>query len=206
MNAQTKIRWLSATVGVCLVAMASLGYYAWTAKHEMDMFQAKSEAVLAEPALSLTDPKSGTVDPFIDPQMHLRNFSDLQKRMDEMMNRAFTGQPFFNHKDFDSVFGAGTLSPEVSVTESPDEYQVTVRVPQGQAIDLNTEISGNLLEISGDLKNSTESNTGNVIQKSYSSSHFSQTLSLSEPVIESAMKTEHKGDNIIIHIPKQKNS
>ena len=213
MEANTKVKWLSAVVGVCLVTIGLLGYYALTTKDKIDSLQAQSDTRLSAPALAFSDPQPGTLNPIINPQIMnpnngtigmLGNFQDLQKRMDDMMSRVFSGQSMFNQQDINSFFGPGMSTPEVSITESTNEYQVIVKVPEGQSIELNTEVSDNVLKISGEVKDSTESNNGNMIQKSYSSSHFSQTLSLSEPVIESAMKTEHEGNDIIIHIPKQK--
>ncbi len=154
--------------------------------------------------------KAPSVDPFIDPWATMaidpfdmdKTFMQMQKHMDEMMNRMQPGRSIFSQHGF----GFSTSVPVVNMTEKPDKYEVVVTVPQGKEVELNTEIENNRLIISGRTKTSSENNSADVYSKSVSSSQFSQSVTLDKPVDESAMKTEKHGKELVITIPKVRHS
>jgi len=90
------------------------------------------------------------------------------------------------------------LSPTINVDETDKAYIVTVNMPQGETVELNTNISGRVLTVSGKVINTS---SGKQTQLR-SSRQFSQTLNLSNPVDEAKMTTEQDDQSITITLPK----
>jgi len=196
MNDKFKIRLLSIILGVCIIAIAGLSYYLWNAKHD-----SVRPSITAVPSSAhvLPDPWPKNWDPWKDPWDSSSHFSDLQKQMDEMMTHMWPGGSIFSQRGF----GVSMSSPKVMVNETDDAYEVQVSVPEGQEIELNTELSDGILKISGKIKKITENDRDDgSYDHSMSTSQFSQSLALSEPIDESGMTIENKDGGMFIRVPK----
>ena len=200
MKAQNKIQWLSVSVIICPILIGSLSHYIWTLNNKVESLQTQSSSGAPMLQPSLPEPWPKDWDPWKDPWNSSGNFSALQKRMDEMMNRMMPGQSIFSNRGF----GLSQSSPMVTMTESSNEYKVVVTVPEGQEVELNTELTDGVLKISGKVKKSSEESSGGFSAHSQSTSQFSQSMTLGEAINESAMKTEHNENEIVIRIPKNK--
>jgi len=202
MEMKTKVTWLSVAVFGCLSVIAGLGYYSWDLHRQVAQLQAGTEAELSAPVAQAKAPKllpkphnpfSGNFDPS-------GQFAEMQKRMDRMMKQIMPDDPLLNQNAFSM---SSTDSPEVTMDESSDKYTVTVKLPKGENMDLNTELSDNTLTISGQVKTTSKDSAGNFIGQAQSTSEFSQSITLADPVTESGMKVDRHGQNIVITIPKQ---
>jgi len=230
MNDKIKITPSGFVIALSLVLIIALGIYGWKLNQKVDQLTVQAQEnthkqiidkqVLPrvpvakniaqapnKPAVkSLPNSVQDRWDPWAgiaaDPLNIDEAFAQMQKRMDEMMNRMQPGRSIFNHHGF----GLSTSTPKVNMTESADEYKVVVTVPQGQEMELNTTLENNRLIISGKTKRSSENNSADGFSKSVSSSQFSQSMTLAEPVNESAMTTEKQGEDIVIIIPKASHS
>jgi HSP20 family molecular chaperone IbpA len=139
-------------------------------------------------------------DPWANRRGSYRHFSELQKRIDEMMNSMAPGNSIFSNQGF----GLSPSSPKITMDESADKYTFFVAVPEGQEVELNTELTGNIFKITGRVRNRLENSSEGMMSRSMSSSQFSQSITLSELIDESGMVIDHKDKEIIITIPKIK--
>lgn len=204
METKSKITWLSVAVFGCLSVIAGLGYYTWDLHRQVAQLQAGTGTELSasvaqaqsrtpQPLPKAQNPFSGNLDPS-------RQFAEMQKRMDQMMKQIMPDDPLLNQNAFSM---SSTDSPEVTMDESSDKYTVTVTLPKGENMNLNTELSDNTLTISGQVKTNSKDSSGNFVGQAQSTSEFSQSITLADPVTESGMKVDRKGQDIVITIPKQ---
>jgi HSP20 family molecular chaperone IbpA len=124
----------------------------------------------------------------------------MQQRMDELMNSMTQGFPFFNQEDFG--FGFISNGPAISMSENADEYRVGISIPDGQEVEVNTELTGNSLIVSGSVKNERDENVSGFTSRSMQESRFSQSLYLAEAVDEAGLNIERANNEIVISIPK----
>jgi HSP20 family molecular chaperone IbpA len=126
-------------------------------------------------------------------------FQELQEQMDLLMNGMMPGKSIFSQHGF----GLSEFSPVVNMNETDDEYEVKVTIPEGQEMEFNAEINNGSLQVFGKAKSIKESQTEYNTQKSFSSSQFSQSLTLTENVDESSMTVEQNKNEFIVNIPKK---
>jgi len=206
MEMKSRVTWLSVAVFGCLSVIAGLGYYTWDLHRQVTQLQAGTQTDLSasvarnQPQAQAPkllpkpqNPFSGNFDPS-------GRFAEMQMRMDQMMKQIMPDDPLLNQNVFSM---SSTDSPEVTMDESSDKYTVTVKLPKGENMDLNTELSDNTLTISGQVKTTSKDSSGNFIGQAQSASEFSQSITLADPVTESGMKVDHHGQDIVITIPKQ---
>ena len=206
MQTDTKFKLLSLLVGLCLVLVGGLGYYSWQLSQQLD--EATSQAPAAVPSYPLSplpDSWPKTWDPRLDNWDPSGRFSDLQRMMDEMLGNMSPGRSIFNNQGF----GFSQSSPRITMEESTEDYTVVVTVPQGQEVELNTELSDNQLKITGKVKNSQEQKGNKLFggtgsYNTLSASQFSQTMTLPTDVDEAGMTIENDEAKITIRIPKVK--
>ena len=206
MQTDTKFKLLSLLVGLCLALVVGLGYYSWQLSQQLDEATSRAPATSAPyPLAPLPDPWPKTWDPKLDNWDPSGRFSDLQQMMDDMLGTMSPGRSIFNNQGF----GFSQSSPRITMEESANDYTVVVAVPQGQEVELNTELSGNQLKITGKVKNSQEEKAnklfgGTSSYNTLSASRFSQTMTLPSDVDEAGMTIEHDDSEITIRIPKIK--
>lgn len=132
---------------------------------------------------------------FMDPSGQI---AEMQRRMDELMNSMTQGFPFFNQQDFGFI----NSGPAISMTETPDAYQVTIAVPDGQEVELNTELNNNTLVVSGSVKSEREENGNGLSSRSMQESRFSQSMHLPGELDEAGMRIEQADGQIVVTVPK----
>lgn len=145
----------------------------------------------------LPDPFSRSWPGFMDPSGQI---AEMQRRMDELMNSMTQGFPFFNQQDFG--FGFINSGPAISMTETADAYQVTIAVPEGQAVELNTELNDNTLVVSGYVKSEREENANGLSSRSMQESRFSQSVYLPGSIDEAGMQIDQQAAQIVVTVPK----
>lgn len=156
----------------------------------------------ANNAQASTDPFPGFNDPFAD-GFFIRpgsSFSEMQQRMDELMNSMTQGFPFFNQEDFG--FGLISSGPAISMTENSDAYRIVIAIPEGQEVEVNTELNNNFLMVSGSVKSERDESVSGFSSRSMQESRFSQSLFLSDAIDEAGMQVERSDNEIVITVPK----
>lgn len=109
------------------------------------------------------------------------HLSDLQKHMDEMMSTMSPGTSFFNKQGL----GYSLASPSIEMKEKSDKYEIIVKVPEGQEMEINTALKASNLTISGRVKNKVVETQEGQSSRIFQTSQFSQSIYLSEPIDES---------------------
>ncbi|WLQ16496.1 hypothetical protein O5O45_11250 [Hahella aquimaris] len=198
MQSQTKKTLLGVAAGVGLAAVAGLGYYTWELNQKVEALEARNTPNINLPLSAAPDPWPKNWDPWSDNWDPSGQFAEMQKRMDEMMKHMAPGNSTFSMQGF----GLSSPGPNIEVDENAKEYRVTVTVPEGEKVELNADLDGDTLKISGKVRSESESNSGGLAGKTVSASQFSQSMTLTDPVIESGMTINNKGKEIVITIPK----
>jgi len=148
-------------------------------------------------AAPFSDPFARNWPGFMDPGGQI---AEMQRRMDELMNSMTQGFPFFNQQDFG--FGFIDSGPTIRMTEDSESYQVSIEVPEGQEVELNTELNNNTLVVSGSVRNEREESSSGLSSRSMQESRFSQSVYLPGPIDASAMRVEQEDTQIVVTVPK----
>ncbi len=211
MTTQIKNRWLGVLLGVCLMVIAAMSIYTWHLSRQLQAVSPATDNTWTENAWP-TLGSSSNATPYTNPN---DTFSQMQQRMDAMMNSFLSGthQPFSSSIFSDPVFsasgfGASASSPRITMDETADQYIVIVTVPEGQEVELNTTLNDNQLTVSGTVQRRIENTTNELFGGSrpystLSSSQFSQTMALPADIDEAGMDVKHEDSIITIVIPKQ---
>lgn len=125
-------------------------------------------------------------------------FSTLQQRVDAVMNQMLPGSAIFSPRGL----GLSAAAPSVDMSETEEAYLVEVTIPEGQEVKLNTGLANGVLTISGKVKSTIENASGNSHTKRFSSSQFSRSLVLEQPVDEAGMLVEYEQDKYLVRVPK----
>jgi HSP20 family protein len=96
----------------------------------------------------------------------------------------------------------GFWSPVVDIEESNDNFLVKVEVPGLKKDDIKIAVRGNMLTVSGERKQETETKnkTFHRIERSYGK--FSRTISLPSDVEPDKVKASYKDGILTITLPK----
>lgn len=183
---------------LCLAAVVVMAFINWKLSADLKEIKADQPSEIISPMGSLLSPWLKDSEPWQDGWGTRGYFSDLQKRMDEMMNTMAPGVSIFNNNSF----GYASTRPIIKMEETSDQYEIVVTVPEGQEIELNTEIKDGQLVISGQVKNEKEKAQGGSLARVFQTSQFSQSLYLSAAVDESAMRVDHDKNQFTITLPK----
>ncbi len=196
--------WLSALAisnTLCLIGIAFLGY-------SLSQLKFHQENGL-DSSLSNSSSSLPAWDPF--GQFNNPNNSDpikdMHQRMQKMLGSFAPGNDWFSTSPFHSSpfdsFGLGAGSPKITSHDKGDHFLVTISLPEGQNMEVSTEIENQQLHIIGKVQQSARANQSNGLSQAFSSSQFSQSITLPEPVDEAAMTVEHNGNQVEIKIPKR---
>ncbi len=133
-------------------------------------------------------------DPFDD-------FQRMQKRMDQFFSKEFPqiGNGFPNLKSFS--FG-GDFSQNLNLEDKDGKYVVTLEIPGLDQTNVDVNIEGQSLKVSGDMerRNETDKNSGFV--KSFQSQHFERYLTLPGPIKPETLMVDYKKTKLIITVEK----
>ena len=198
MNADRKVRWLGILAGLCVIAVAVESYYLWDLQREV---KTESDSIFAMSLPNISLPKTSLRNqstPWSDDWDIDKQFSQMQNQMDNMMRQMSRGHSIFSQHGF----GLSPSSPKITMNEDADKYKVTVQVPEGEDVEINTDLTDNQLTISGKVRQQSSTDSSGAQRQSLAISQFSQSLSLPGPVDNAHMKEEDKGNQIVITIPK----
>lgn len=158
---------------------------------------------LKSPALHSNVPFDQWPSPLFNQPNTLSDPWELFQSLNDLQN---TKQPhslfdrWFSQSDPNSLLSHSQKgsSPTIDFDETDNAYIVTVNMPQGERVELNTNISGRVFTVSGKvISTSSDKNA-----KFHSSRQFSQTLTLQSPIDETKMTSEQDNQTITITLPK----
>lgn len=121
-------------------------------------------------------------------------FSGFQKEMDDLMSRI--------QADWDGNGLAELTAPSVDLSETDDALQIRMDVPGVKAEEINIEVTGNTIRISGEHKEEKEEKGKTFHRLERTSGSFSRTLALPAAVKEDQVTAECADGILTIKLPK----
>jgi HSP20 family molecular chaperone IbpA len=191
-----------AGLGLCLTLTAWLAWSNWQLQQQLDTLTENSSglALQAEPDWLQRLPPQATPVPPTSPGWD--PFAELD-RMQQQMNQWLQGSPFgLGAGPGSNLFSLGSAQPDIRIEEDADAFQVYIEVPEGSDIELNTEVDGQRLTVSGTIRAALNNLDNGFNTRFQSSSQFSRQFTLSSPVDSLAMTKETDQDQVIITLPK----
>jgi HSP20 family molecular chaperone IbpA len=193
MTNSTIVAVLGACVVVCLAVIAALGYSTWQLHGKVERLE---EQKLQNTNSAQTFTPFSRRDFLTQPGL----FPGSLLHGDSWLGGFWSGQSPW--QGLASPL-AEPLSPSIEIEEDAGEYRVTIAVPEGEHVELNTEINGNRLSVTGSVEGrQLNQAAGSSIQSRFSSS-FSKTVPLPGPVDQTAIEVTREDGKTIVHLPKQ---
>lgn len=93
--------------------------------------------------------------------------------------------------------------PAVNITESKDEYSLSIAVPGMKKEDFHISIDGSMLTISSEKEISKEEKEEKYTRKEYNYSSFSRSFSLPEEVIKDNIQASYHDGVLKLVLPKK---
>lgn len=121
-------------------------------------------------------------------------FTDLQQEMDALLSRFEAGW------NGDSTLAV--VSPSVDLSETDGSLQIRMDVPGIKAEEINIEVSGNTIRISGEHKEEKEEKGKTFHRLERRSGSFTRALTLPAAVKEDKVSAECKDGVLTITLPK----
>lgn len=123
-------------------------------------------------------------------------FVSLQREVDRLFEDFTRGFPAFSGN------GAAKLVPNIDVTETDKQIEITAELPGLEEKDVQINVAGNLLTIRGEKKAEKEEKDKNyrLVERSYGS--FERTLELPEGVNADAIKADIAKGVLKVTVPK----
>ncbi|MDD2599839.1 MAG: Hsp20/alpha crystallin family protein [Kiritimatiellae bacterium] len=145
-------------------------------------------------------------DPFdwsLDDWNPFKEMHSMHDRINQMFGNAYNR--FQKSDDFGSFFGTHTFSPSVNIEDKGDRYLVTVDLPGAEESQLDINLDGQELTISGSVESEIrDEEDGKMLRQERRSGKFSRTIMLPGSVQADKMTTKNKKGILYIEIPKAK--
>lgn len=190
--------WLYVLMVILLAVVLVQGWFLYDLKRSVNSLSVTEDTQtlsgqLPNTAYQFKSDNLNQWDPFKEMQR-------LQDEIDQAFGRSF-GR-FDSNPAFESLFSQNGFHPKIDMRETKDAYVVHVDVPGADEHNLNVSIEDQQLTISGSIEKQQESESSNQLFRERRSGHFSRSISLSEPVDASKMKTNYNNGVLEIVIPK----
>jgi HSP20 family protein len=93
--------------------------------------------------------------------------------------------------------------PAVNITESKDEYLVSLAVPGMKKADFTIDVDGNMLTISSEQEESKEEKDKKFTRKEYNYSSFSRSFTLPEEINKEKIEAKYEEGVLKISLPRK---
>jgi HSP20 family protein len=121
-------------------------------------------------------------------------FRALQEEVDDLLNR------FSN--DFDAGWMMRPFAPAADLSESNDAIQVRIDVPGMEAKDIDIEVTGNMLHVTGERKEEREEKGKTWHRVERRSGSFSRSIALPCAVRDERAKADYANGVLTVTLPK----
>ncbi len=209
MQTSTKVKSLTIVSVICVAVIIGLGLFTLKLSNDLARLEsklpdpstlAKKQKPLAFPRISKKSPAS-PMDPWQHSPSPDPGIQKLYETMQNHIDNTMNSSPF-NFPEMDD-FQISSLKPDIKFEETHSEYKITIAIPEGKNVEINTKIVDNVLSISGKIRSEKKSTDNNITAYTRSFNQFSQMLPFAKPVDQEKMVTEKQGKNIIITVPKK---
>ncbi len=96
-----------------------------------------------------------------------------------------------------------SLTPAVNIIEDEKEFKIEVAAPGLQKEDFKVHVEKNVLEISAEKENKTETSDKKYLRREFSYTQFKRTFSLPSYVDTEKIKATQKDGVLIVEVPKK---
>lgn len=141
-------------------------------------------------AVSLPSKKSTVLSPFFS----RHPFRALQEEMDDLLSRF--------SRDWDEDWLAGTISPSLDLSEADDSLQIRMDMPGIKPDDINIEVTGNTVRITGERKEEKEEKGKTFHRIERRTGTFARSLTLPCKVREDKVDAACDDGVLTITLPK----
>lgn len=124
------------------------------------------------------------------------NFPTLFNWFDDFFSRDFPSS-------FASNFNTGISLPKVNIKETDDAFIVEMAVPGLKKSDFQITLDNQVLSISTETKQETESNDETYTRREFGYSSFKRTFTLPESVEDDKIKANYNEGILSVHLPKK---
>lgn len=108
-------------------------------------------------------------------------------------------------RDISQLFGHDDLShfiPRVNITETPEKFVVSLRVPGFSKDELKISTEKDTLTVKGEKSATTNSDTERFLRREFQTASFSRSFQLPGTVKLDAISAEHSNGVLNVSIPK----
>lgn len=119
---------------------------------------------------------------------------NLREEMEELFSRAFG--------DDAGVWPSDRVMPSLDLAETDGNVEVRMDIPGMDAKDIDIQVNGNLLTISGERKEEHEEKGKTFHRVERRVGSFSRTVTLPSPVRETAVDAQYKNGILTVKLPK----
>lgn len=128
-------------------------------------------------------------------------FRDLDRIQSEM-NRLFEGFGQAPERGLQTAPGARLWSPSVDVVDADGEIVLRAELPGMSQSDINVELHGDTLTLSGERKFENEQRAESFVRVERSYGRFQRTFTLGVPVQQDKVAATYKDGILEVHLPK----
>ncbi len=132
-------------------------------------------------------------DPFVD-------FIQMRQEMNNILNNSFNS--YVSHQGPPDMFIAQQFSPACDLQKKDGNYVINMDLPGMDKSNINVEVSGRTLSISGKREKIIEEKEGNrIIRSERSLGEFKRAIELPTPVIQDKITAEYKNGVLTVTLP-----
>jgi HSP20 family protein len=111
-------------------------------------------------------------------------------------------KPWNEWFDNGGYFGRIMKVPAVNVTESKDNYMVSLAAPGMKKNDFKIDVEGNMLTISSEKEENKEEKDAKYTRKEYNYSSFSRSFTLPDEVLKDKIEASYEDGVLKLALPK----
>ena len=120
--------------------------------------------------------------------------ANLREEIEELMSRTLGEDA--------SLWPSDRMVPSLDLVESDGNVEVRVDIPGMEAKDIDIQVNGNLLTISGERKEEREEKGKTFHRVERRVGSFSRTVTLPSPVKQDAVDAQYKNGILTVKLPK----
>lgn len=138
---------------------------------------------------------------------YLTPLNEMREQIERMFNdfSEETGFPMFG-KGAVSSLKTGNWMPPVEISETDDEVRVCVALPGVKPEDINVEVTGNALLLSGETRKESKQDEKQFHRSEFQYGQFMRRVTLPDYVQGDACTAEYKNGVLEVNIPKSENT
>jgi HSP20 family protein len=121
-------------------------------------------------------------------------FTAFRQEMEELMSRFWEGAA--------TDLSTGTFSPTLDLSETDNAYEVRMDVPGMEAKDIDVQVHGNVVTLSGSRKEERTEKGKTFHRMERRTGAFSRTLTLPCSIKEDEVAAEYTGGVLTVALPK----